>query len=93
VIAIKNTWQTWDAHPAHKDDMGRVLHIPSTYPSRHSASPGLRPGRKPPQNKRRDACTLALAHAEADQTEAAAKTAVHLLAGDWNAVLADRASG
>jgi hypothetical protein len=85
-------------HPrTDKDDMGRVLHITSTYPPRHSASPGLRPGRKLTQNKRSDRVyALALAHAEADQTEAAAKgkTAVHL-AGDWNAVLAttDRASG
>jgi hypothetical protein len=46
------------------------------------------------QNKRRDRTSLALAHAEADQTEAAAKGR-RQLAGDWNAVLAttDRASG
>jgi hypothetical protein len=34
VIAIKNTWQTWDAtRRTDKDDMGRVLHITSTCPT------------------------------------------------------------
>jgi exonuclease III/ribonuclease HI len=84
-----------------KDDMGRVLHITLNLPnSRPLGITGVYApaGNSPPEQEERDRVyALALAHAEADQTEAAAKgkTAVHLLAGDWNAVLAttDRASG
>jgi hypothetical protein len=86
-------------HPrTDKDDMGRVLHITLNLPTTPLGITGSTPRQETQlQNKRSDRVyALALAHAEADQTEAAAKgkTAVHL-AGDWNAVLAttDRASG